>query len=321
MFDARKKWIMNVAFFLLFIIAMIVALGMLKNDLHDINLPSKLHYNWILPLLIFQVIFWFFSILAWRTCIVIFTQRKIPFVSSFIHCNTVAIGKYLPGKIWGMIGRGIGLKERGLNAKEIVTVSYFEQITLLHSGFIIGSITYSFFKASDYFIISIPLILLSIPVAPIVYNKIIKIKFAPFLTNRILLKHIDIPSYLYLLILYLSLWCFAGFVFSSLYYFLYGFDFNILFLLVGACTVGILVGFLAFFSPGGIGVREATSVVFLSMSIPLEKALLLVIVYRVWTTLTDLMGGLISMYLVNIDSTEAFSLVGGERNVGVNSTD
>jgi uncharacterized membrane protein YbhN (UPF0104 family) len=63
----------------------------------------------------------------------------------------------------------------------------------------------------------------------------------------------------------------------------------------GACCLGVIAGFLAFFAPGGIGVREALSTSIMAAVIPLDQALAIAICFRIWTTFTDLLGGVLAL--------------------------
>jgi uncharacterized membrane protein YbhN (UPF0104 family) len=57
--------------------------------------------------------------------------------------------------------------------------------------------------------------------------------------------------------------------------------------LILANTIGFIVGFLAVFAPGGIGVREAVTVAALSPFLPLREALIAAIALRAWMVLFD----------------------------------
>jgi len=293
-----NKLLTKILFVFLFVTAIVVAAYMVKRDILNIEFPSTLYYYSLIPIFIFQLLFWAFSTLAWVSGINIFAKIKIPFMVGFIHCNTVSIGKYLPGKIWGLLGRGFELKKWGVTNKEVIFLSYIDQILLLHSGFIISATFLSINYYSKYFYVVFILSVLSIVLIPLLNNFLLKFKYF----NRLISSTIDLKKYIYLFFLYCLLWVFAGLVFSFIYYFLYGFKYDLTFVLIGACAVGILSGFIAFFAPGGIGVREATSTAVLSIFMPTEKALLFVLVYRAWTTLTDILGGMISLYLMRFIS-------------------
>lgn len=302
MFRSKKIYkIITYSFVLFFFIAIGFAYNNFNKYFFIIRFPSDIHYHRILLVVLFQLIFWFFSSLAWSSLVQVYTKVNISLRASFMQCNAVAIGKYLPGKVWGMVGRGVGLNFFGLNKKEILTVSFIEQVLLLHSGAVLGGCTFIFTRFRSYSPALMLVVLLTVPLFPFILNLLLSTKINRVLTSKISFSHFEILNYLSIFIRYSLLWVSAGLVFSSIYYFLFGpFDSRLLILLLGACAVGIISGFLAFFSPGGVGVREASIVAFLSTSIPFEKALLLVLVYRLWTTFTDIAGGVASFYLSSI---------------------
>lgn len=64
---------------------------------------------------------------------------------------------------------------------------------------------------------------------------------------------------------------------------------------LSAVALGSVVGLLAFFAPAGIGVREAVGTVILSRIVPLETAVLAMLVIRVGYILSDIACGLAGM--------------------------
>jgi len=57
-----------------------------------------------------------------------------------------------------------------------------------------------------------------------------------------------------------------------------------------------IVGLLAFFVPGGLGVREAVIVAFLSVYFPVEQAIIVALITRVYATISDI--GVAVVYIV-----------------------
>jgi uncharacterized membrane protein YbhN (UPF0104 family) len=65
---------------------------------------------------------------------------------------------------------------------------------------------------------------------------------------------------------------------------------DLLLLLAGANAFGIVLGFFAFFAPGGLGVREGVVIGMMLPYIELPEATLFVIAYRLWLVCTDLLS-------------------------------
>ncbi len=68
-------------------------------------------------------------------------------------------------------------------------------------------------------------------------------------------------------------------------------------LLLGANALGMIVGFFAFFAPGGLGVREGVIVAILTLAMPLSDAALLAVLLRLWLTTSDILCGSVTMLL------------------------
>ncbi|WP_146927429.1 lysylphosphatidylglycerol synthase domain-containing protein [Cellulomonas xylanilytica] len=58
---------------------------------------------------------------------------------------------------------------------------------------------------------------------------------------------------------------------------------------VGAASIASAVSLLAFFAPGGIGVREGIQVLFLSALMPVETAVVITVLTRLWSIAVDVL--------------------------------
>jgi uncharacterized membrane protein YbhN (UPF0104 family) len=56
-------------------------------------------------------------------------------------------------------------------------------------------------------------------------------------------------------------------------------------------TAGFLAGFIALFAPGGVGVREGVGAAILATIMTLEEALLLMLMFRLWVVVMELLAG------------------------------
>lgn len=68
---------------------------------------------------------------------------------------------------------------------------------------------------------------------------------------------------------------------------------------VGVYTLAHFLGFVAFFAPAGLGIREGTLVLFLQFYFPLNAAILISLLTRVWTVAGDLLM-VVSALLLNL---------------------
>ncbi len=209
----------------------------------------------------------------------------------------------MPGKIWGMIARGTQLKEFGLNVKEIFIITFQEQILLLHASAIVSTILFAFLIEWGYALISIAL--LSMLVGR--HVQLLFVKLYNFLISNLTKNTLEIQkiitqhNYVNLLIAYMMLWILSGCIFSGIYFiFITESEFSLTMMawMILANTISITVGLFALFAPAGIGVRESVSSVILSQVMPLEQAIFLSLLFRIWTVLTELGLGIVVGYFL-----------------------
>jgi len=71
---------------------------------------------------------------------------------------------------------------------------------------------------------------------------------------------------------------------------------ELLLALMLANTVGNTLGFLALFAPGGIGVREGVASSILAGFMPLGDAVMLSLLFRLWTVVLDALCSLVLLW-------------------------
>ena len=290
----QVKWI----FYIILLSALVVAITVLKSNLGRLYLPEVLWKKYLFLAVVGQLMFWYLSSFAWAASVKSFTGVSLGALRGFIQSNVVAVGKYLPGKVWGILNRSIDLKRQGLTNPQTLLVSYLDQVLLLHAGVLVGGVAYAYHEG--WLWATLLLAVASIVLMPLFHTLLTRITangLQPPVGGFAINKQLTVARYAALIFLYSASWIAAGWVFSCLYFWLYGFHLQLVPVLISANAFGILAGFLAFFAPGGIGVREAGSVAILNYYIPVEQALVLVLLYRVWTIGTDIIGGGVSFML------------------------
>jgi len=296
----KKFWL--VAFL---ICSSIFILNYLLEQIAHVSKP--LYFSWIFFFLtiFLTILFWITASFTWKYLLLITSNVSISLFQGFSQLVLVSVGKYIPGKIWGMIARGAQLKELKIDVKKIFVISIQEQILLIHASVVVSSITIVFLIETKWIYILIIIILLSGFIGR--YIQLFLIKTYNFLMNYFEKNILEIEeiitqrNYLRLLIFYMMIWILSGCIFSGIYFiFMTQNEFNLTIIvwLILANTISITVGFFAFFTPAGIGVRESISSIILSQIMPLEQAIFLSLLFRMWTVLTELGLGVIIGYLL-----------------------
>ena len=227
---------------------------------------------------------------------------RISFGQAFNIHFLAQVGKYLPGKVWGAVGK-IGLSRRvGMSKTETGHALLLESL-FIAAGSLLMSLPVIHLAAAKIGMgptVSVLIILLSVAAIlfvahPGAFRRLLK------LAEKLTRKNIDIvdPGFgnvLRLMPVYILVFLLQGIAFVFLAR-SFGLDLPFypgVFLLPTA--VGI--GFLAIFSPGGLGVREVSLVWLLAAVLPsIEpgQASLLSIAARLWITLGEAVAFVIAV--------------------------
>ncbi len=265
----------------------------------EINLPMI-----ILSIVLHLITFVFFSGM-WCILIRAF-GHKIPFKYAFKVSYIADMGRYIPGKIWPVVGMIYLLKRIGIN-KETAFASWgIATIIGLPPGFMVGFIAFLIYPemlsgVSDAFsgigpiiaiiiIIGGSVILVLTPDRPkILLNCILRLLKRPQVDFN-LEKRVAAGIYL---------GYFIGWVFYGLGFYTFinaigvGQDLPLI-AGVGSFVLAYIIGYLTFFSPGGIGSRELVLTTVLSPFLGLIAAGV-VVAARVWNIVCEIIAALIAL--------------------------
>lgn len=219
---------------------------------------------------------------------------KIPFSAAAKIWIISNASRYIPGKIWQYVGRvELSKKEAGIERSETLFSLLLEIfLTIIAAGLVsilalpvigLQSLNKSFF----IFLLPALLIMLHPKVANIVISIIAKLS-----KNRIKFAYpLNFADSISIFPLYI-----LNFLLNGLALYLLvisvnggGISINNLLIISGFYAFSWVVGFLSFFSPGGIGVTEITLAYLLSFLIPLSLASSVAILYRFMLTISELL--------------------------------
>lgn len=285
---------------LVYLLFLVAALTILYRRYSLPPLPRRLNWGPLAVAGAGQIIFWWLYAAIWRHLVRTLAGCNMTMRVAWSHCALMSIGKYLPGKIWGLLGRGVALVDLGASPAQSLWVAYTEQLLFIHSGALIGLLAFVWSKPIG----PIPLFagmaaLLSIPLAARWGDGIYRFlsKYTTIGMEAPPHWHWRFGEYLSILGAFALLWSLAGIIFAALYFTLYPFDLALLPILITANATALILGFLAFFAPAGIGIREAIIVAIAGGATPLGGAAVLAAAYRAWTMTTDAFSGAIALLL------------------------
>lgn len=219
--------------------------------------------------------------LSWWNALKIYTI-KIKKVDAIYAHGISVFAKYIPGKIWVILGRAAQLKNYGHPLKLTSYISLKEQLTYLLLGLLISIIPVLIYFSFGKLIIVVLLTIVGL--ALILFSKRIH-ELMEKLFLKILKKELNIP-FLKLrealklskyIIIYWIIWIIGFYIFIISIYpegsFFYAFAF----------PISVVYGVLAIIVPGGIGVREGIMVLYLTLAgMPVEEATTLSVINRLW---------------------------------------
>jgi hypothetical protein len=257
----------------------------------------------LVPLLgsaLFQVVFWVLTAHLWTVLLLLASGRKVPLSDGFFQLCLITLGKYIPGKIWGVVARASYTKQRhGIDIGRMVQATYVEQIYLIGSGTIVASLLAAALGINDLLWL-LAIVVLLLVVGATVYQKPMTALIRRFHKLRepdaeLELADIHLPPVrmIVVLLLYMVGWLLLGLVMYGLYLSLFeaGLSLRMAAIIAMSCATGVCAGFLALFAPGGVGVREAVSGGILAAYMPLADAVLLVLIFRLWLAALDVVVG------------------------------
>ena len=190
--------------------------------------------------------------------------------------------KYIPGKIWVILGRAAKVSQSGHSLKITSIISFKEQLIYILLGLVISFIPMLIYFGPGKFIILVfvtIIILFLIIFSKKVHNYLI------ILLSRILKKEVDLPlmnlrnavKLSYIILFYWALWALA------FYFFLKSTLPDSSFALVFAFPVSVSYGVLAIIVPAGIGVREGIIAGYLiAANVNPDMAVTISVVSRIW---------------------------------------
>ncbi len=204
------------------------------------------------------------------------------------------LGKYLPGKMWVLLGRVYFYESRGKSKKSISVALYFEMVTMIMAAGLIFLASLLLFKeigSSSSGIHSGWLALLFsigfLSLHPRVLEKIlnwtlVRLKREPLTLS---ISYFDI---LWILFICIVSWVVGGVGFYLFVDSLYPISSKYVVFLTGALAISSTLGLVAIFAPGGLGVREGVLVYLLSMMMPAPVAVIISVLTRLWMTLIEI---------------------------------
>lgn len=287
----------------LVLLAVFIALAASLNLLQEFVRPEAVRYEIIALALLCNLLFFLIAAFAWQQAVGFFSGVRIPLLYSFAQIALLHIGKYLPGKVWGLAIRGKDLTHRGVSTSQAVLASWAEQLISVHAGVVFGASGWLLYTRPAWWPAWLLLLWSSVPVGSRFNNQLVRL-LQPLLRRvvkgrQVPVLDISIRHYLSLFGMYVLEWFSVGVILWCLWLAFYGGTGTAAgTYLVTINALAFIAGFLAFFIPGGLGVREGALAGLMTAVMGLPQALALAVMFRVWLTLSDALSGLVAVHIL-----------------------
>ena len=271
----------------------------------DLDLTTLWRNPALLPALATQLLVALLMVLVWRVLLHSQLRHPASWFDAGAQVGMTLLGKYIPGKIWGMVGRAMILNRRGVSLGATTQVLVLEQVLTLSSGIAVSGVLLGFLWFPNLGLLFLAAALLALPLLVALYSRIT----GPLLrlTTRALARQFAIAQTAELPTLnrtgfyqafagYTVYWLSSGIALALLVYPYLADDwFRHAVLVTAVLPTAVLAAFFALWAPGGIGVREGIVVGLLSLQLPLEVAALIAVVFRLVCIITDLVIGTLAL--------------------------
>lgn len=260
------------------------------------EIPSIRNPGFLALALALQAATWVALANGWQQVLYSRLGNEPRLLSALHHLALLSLGKYLPGKVWGLLARGSKMADQGITTDAALDTTALEQVVVLHSAAIVSAVfCFSLFPAW------ISAGLVAAAMASMVFGHSLA-GLALSALARVTTRfrgtsgqppevRISRRAYAALTLRYCMAWLLHGLAFASIYLALTPTPLSTspatIALLIFANTSGMVAGFVAVFAPAGLGVREAAMVGVLASQLGMSAAIVLSIAMRLWTLATD----------------------------------
>ncbi|MBU3915939.1 flippase-like domain-containing protein [bacterium] len=261
----------------------------------DFQLLEKISFNPAYLLVSFVLYSLHYFLVARLSHYLVSVKKKIDYSDYLVVYFISQLGRYVPGKIWMIVGKFEALRRKGFSVSWVTFSSFHEMMLMIVGAGLVSLASIPFLdlqhigldQDSKYIFLCLPILFLPMIKPAVSYSLNLIPKF--------LSKKWTIPSFIYPYsnkqIIFVSIgyslsWCLQGIGFFLLAVSIFPkIGFSTLFFF--SYAIAWIIGFLAVFSPSGIGVRESILIVLLSQQFNSSEAAILALSSRLAATIVE----------------------------------
>lgn len=210
------------------------------------------------------------------------------------------LGRYIPGKIWTMVGKVYFLEKEGVAGVKAATSVVVRLAIHVVSGLLIFLVSLLFWTPAES-VRRVYFLLFLLPAGLLFLHPSVFGRTLNFALKKLKRKGIKFNLKYEHIMLLIFFWCGWWVLLGISIYFLiisiYPLSFTLLPVIIGICAISWLVGFLAFPIPAGLGVIEGMMVLLLGLYLPVHIATLIALLIRVLRTVNNMLCAAIALKL------------------------
>lgn len=230
----------------------------------EVIIPVLPHTQWIAPSLILLFLGFYVSTISWGTALRVH-HRPIPHRDAVVSHGQAVFAKYIPGKVWVILGRASYISANNTDLKNTSFVSLKEQLIYTWVGFLVSAIPTILFYGIQWITLLIVLIIVLLTLflfIPSAHH------FTLRLFKKITRRDLELPVINFRrslpVILSTSLIWLAWTL--SFYFFMRIFSNDIDGVMAFAFPLSVSFGLIAIILPGGLGLREGIIIGYLTLA-------------------------------------------------------
>ena len=255
----------------------------------------NINYKWLVISGLFLFAGFVFAAISWKVALNLHNV-KAGFKEAIYSQGIVGFTKYIPGRVWTILGRAAILKNEDRELKRLSFISFKEQLIYLCLGFVIS--IYPVLKTEKIKEYAWIIIIITGLLFLLLFSARLQRLFEK-IWNRIFNRDLNLPKISMkefaqlsgVIIAWWFLWI-AGF-----YFLLISITGFVPFYYAFAFPLSVVLGLISIIFPGGIGVREgAISLFLISNGINVEIAVTISIVARIWFLTGEFFAFFLALY-------------------------
>jgi glycosyltransferase 2 family protein len=180
------------------------------------------------------------------------------------------LGKYLPGKVWMLLGRFYLYESKGKSRRAISIALYFETVigtvaagVLFWVAFVLYEEIRPFYSGRQVGGLILPFALAFVFLYPPILERVLNLLLSRLKREPVSVP-VSYPALLWILFISLLAWMAGGIAFYLFANSLFPVSPRYILLLTGSLAISCFLGLVALFAPSGLGVREGVLVYLLS---------------------------------------------------------